>query len=99
MTDRSSVDSLQYRYVTVSDVKGLGRRTAPPGSRISRDPSMLQSHESFTSLSVHLTRIECFVNTRRDVRHPARPTFVPPHRSEIGISENANCTGDRKKKN
>lgn len=35
MTDRSSVDSLQYRYVTVSDVKGLGRRTAPPGSRIS----------------------------------------------------------------
>lgn len=43
MTDRSSVDSLQYRYVTVSDVKGLGRRTAPPGSRISRDPSMLQS--------------------------------------------------------
>lgn len=43
MIDRSSVDSLQYRYVTVSDVKGLGRRTAPPGSRISRDPSMLQS--------------------------------------------------------
>lgn len=34
-------DSLQYWYVTVSDVKGLGRRTSP-GSRISRDLSMLQ---------------------------------------------------------
>lgn len=43
MTGRSLVDSLQYWHVTVSDVKGLGRRTAPPGSRISRDPSMLQS--------------------------------------------------------